>query len=452
MDALLNTISGWDWEIIGTALAVFALLATSAFFSGSETALTAASRVRMHSLEKDGDTRATIVSRLMEDRERLLGALLLGNNMVNILASALTTALMIKLFPDGPGALYATVIMTVLILIFAEVLPKTYAITQPDKAAVAVVRPVNVLVKIFAPIVMAVQAIVKGVLRLFGVVSDASPWSAMDEIRGAVDLHTQEGSVAKTARDRMIGALELDELTVEDVMIHRKNLVMVDVKLPSKTIVAQLMDSGHSRVPLYTDNKDNVIGVLHAKDVLAALSNSQGDFDAIHPRKIMREAWFVPETTGAVKQLRAFQKERGHFALVVDEYGALMGVITLEDIIEEIVGDIKDEFDEDVDGLTAYKDGSIKVKGDVTIRDINRARDWNLPDDEAVTIAGLVIHEAQTIPDQGRVFSFHGYRFEITGKVKNQITLLKVEKTFAPDERPENGNRSRRSKLTQIPN
>lgn len=435
MDDILAKISGWDWEIIGTAIAVLALLATSAFFSGSETALTAASRVRMHSLEKDGDKRATIVSRLMEDRERLLGALLLGNNMVNILASALTTALMIKLFPDGPGALYATVIMTVLILIFAEVLPKTYAITQPDKAAVTVVRPVNLIVKIFAPIVLAVQAIVTGVLRIFGVDSDASPWSAMDEIRGAVDLHTQEGSVAKTARDRMIGALELGDLTVEDVMIHRKNLVMVDADLPSKDIVDQLMQSGHTRVPLWRDNPDNVLGVLHAKDVLAALSKAKGDFDAINPDKIMREAWFVPETTGAVSQLRAFQRERGHFALVVDEYGALMGVITLEDIIEEIVGDIKDEYDEDIKGLTAFKDGSVKINGDLPIRDINRARDWNLPDDEAVTIAGLIIHEAQSIPEEGRVFSFHGYRFEILQKVNNQITEVKVEKTFEPDSR-----------------
>jgi len=210
---------------------------------------------------------------------------------------------------------------------------------------------------------------------------------------------------------------------------------MIDADLPGKNIVDQLMESGHTRVPLWRDDPDNVLGVLHAKDVLAALSKSKGDFDAINPDKLMREAWFVPETTGAVSQLRAFQKERGHFALVVDEYGALMGVITLEDIIEEIVGDIKDEYDEDIKGLTAYKDGSVKINGDLPIRDINRARDWNLPDDEAVTIAGLIIHEAQTIPEEGRVFSFYGYRFEILKKINNQITQVKVEKTFEPDSR-----------------
>lgn len=436
MNDIMASISAWDWETIGTVLVIIGLLCTSGFFSGSETALTAASRVRMHSLEKEGDKRATIVSKMMESRERLLGALLLGNNLVNILASVLTGALFARLFGSGGLALAgATAILTITILIFAEVLPKTYAITRPDQAAVMVARPVSILVKILAPIVMLVQAIVSGVLRTFGVDSNASPWSAMDEIRGAVDLHHQEGSVAKTARDRMIGALELGDLTVEDVMIHRKSLVMVDADLPSQEVVTQLMDSGHTRVPLFKDNQDNVIGVLHAKDVLSALAKTDGDFEKLSPEKIMREAWFVPETTGAVSQLRAFQRERGHFALVVDEYGALMGVITLEDIIEEIVGDIQDEYDEEIEGLTVHKNGSVTVNGDVPIRDLNRARDWNLPDDEAVTIAGLVIHEAQSIPDAGRVFSFHGYRFEILSKVKNQITQIKVEKTFTPDSR-----------------
>lgn len=436
MSEFFAGIAGWDWETIGTLLIIFGLLCTSGFFSGSETALTAASRVRMHSLEKDGDKRATIVAKMMESRERLLGALLLGNNLVNILASVLTGALFARLFGSGGLALAgATAVLTITILIFSEVLPKTYAITRPDQAAVMVARPVSLLVKVLAPIVMLVQAIVSGVLRAFGVDSNASPWSAMDEIRGAVDMHHQEGSVAKTARDRMIGAMELGDLTVEDVMIHRKSLIMADADAPSKEIVTQLMDSGHTRVPLYKNNQDNVIGVLHAKDVLSALANTDGDFTQLNPEKIMREAWFVPEITGAVSQLRAFQRERGHFALVVDEYGALMGVITLEDIIEEIVGDIKDEYDDTIKGLTVMKDGAVNVVGDLPIRDLNRARDWNLPDDEAVTIAGLVIHEAQSIPDAGRVFSFYGYRFEILEKVNNQITKIKVEKTFTPDSR-----------------
>jgi Mg2+/Co2+ transporter CorB len=251
----------------------------------------------------------------------------------------------------------------------------------------------------------------------------------MDEIRGAVDLHHQEGGVAKSARDRMIGAMELGDITVEDIMIHRKNLIMVEAGLSNTETVSELMQSGHTRVPIWRDNIDNVVGVLHAKDVLAALSKANGDFKKINLTRIMREPWFVPETTTAVRQLRAFQYKREHFALTVDEYGALMGVITLEDIIEEIVGDIQDEYDDEVDGVSPQPSGAVLVNGDVTLRDLNRARDWDLPDDEAVTIAGLVIHESQTIPDIGRVFSFHGYRFEVVAKTRNQITRLKVEKT-----------------------
>ncbi|MEE9347988.1 MAG: HlyC/CorC family transporter [Robiginitomaculum sp.] len=428
MDALLDMIKSWDWNIIGTALSVLFLILISAFFSGSETALTAASRARLLALEKDGDTRAGLVSKMLATPERLLGALLLGNNLVNILASALTTALFMSLF-GAAGVPIATAVMTVLILIFAEVLPKTYAISQPDNAAVNVARPVSLIVKIFAPIVLAIQAIVSMVLKLFGVESDGSPWSAMDEIRGAVDLHHQEGGVAKSARDRMIGAMELGDITVEDIMIHRKNLIMVQAGLTSAQTVSKLMESGHTRVPIWRGNTDNVIGVLHAKDVLAGLSKAGGDFKKLNISRLMREPWFVPETTTAVHQLRAFQQKREHFALAVDEYGALMGVITLEDIIEEIVGDIQDEYDDEVDGVNAQAGGAVLVNGDVTLRDLNRARDWDLPDEEAVTIAGLVIHEAQTIPDIGRVFSFHGYRFEIIGKTRNQITRLKVEKT-----------------------
>ena len=417
---------------------VLTLLCFSGFFSGSETALTAASRARMHAAEKDGDSRAGIVARLLNMRERLLGGILLGNNMVNILASVLTTAVFTNVFGDGGAALAgATVVMTLLILIFAEVLPKTYAISQPDKMALRVARPISLIVKIFAPIVSVVQMIVNGTLRLFGVTTTASAWTAADDIKGAVDLHLEEGSVAKRARDQIYGVLEIGELTVEEVMIHRKNLIMADVDSPADQIVKEVLNSGHSRVPLYKDNTDNVIGVLHVKDILKALSKVNGDFTAIDPKKITRDAWFVPETTSVVKQLRAFQSKREHFALVVDEYGSLMGVITLEDILEEIVGDIQDEYDDGLDGIKRLKEGGALVRGDIAVRDLNRAMDWKLPDEEAVTIAGLVIHESQTIPEAGQTFAYYGYRFEIRERERNQIRLMKVTKTFEPDQRSE---------------
>ena len=417
---------------------VLLLLCFSGFFSGSETALTAASRARMHAAEKDGDNRASIVSKLLNMRERLLGGILLGNNMVNILASVLTTAIFTNVFGTGGKALVgATVLMTLLILIFAEVLPKTYAISQPDKMALKVARPINLIVKIFAPIVSIVQVIVNGTLRLFGVDTKASAWTAADEIKGAVDLHLEEGGVAKRARDQIYGVLEIGELDVEDVMIHRKNVIMLDVNLPAEQIVKEVLDSGHSRIPLFEEDQDNVIGVLHVKDILKSISKASGDFSAVNAKKIMRETWFVPETTSVVKQLRAFQQKREHFALVVDEYGALMGVLTLEDILEEIVGDIQDEYDEELQGIERLKEGGAILQGDLSVRDINRAMDWKLPDEEAVTIAGLVIHESQTIPEIGQTFAYYGYRFEILEKQRNQIVSLKVTKTFEPDQRSE---------------
>lgn len=405
---------------------IASLLVLSGFFSGSETALTAASRARIHAKAKDGQKRASIVAALLESRERLIGALLLGNNLVNILAASLMTGVMLETF-GAIGTVYATAVMTVLVLIFAEVLPKTYAITRPDRAAMAVARPVSLIVWVFAPIVAVIQILVNGFLKLFGVRPDTA-WSASDEIRSAIDLHHSEGSVEKSERDQILGVLTIGDLTVEDVMIHRKNLIMIEAGKAPKSIVAQVLDSGHTRLPLWRGDKDNVVGILHAKDMLKALSRAGGNMDKLEFSKIAREPWFVPETTTVVTQLRAFQKKREHFALTVDEYGALMGVVTLEDILEEIVGDIKDEFDEVVQGVVPQKDGSVIANGDVPIRDLNRARDWNLPDEDAVTVAGLVIHESHTIPDVGRVFSFHGYRFEVLKRQRNQITSVKVRK------------------------
>ena len=417
---------------------VLCLLCFSGFFSGSETALTAASRARMHAAEKDGDKRAGVVAKLLNMRERLLGGILLGNNMVNILASVLTTAVFTNIFGDGGAALAgATIVMTLLILIFAEVLPKTYAISQPDKMALKVARPISLIVKIFAPVVSVVQVIVNGTLSLFGVDSKASAWTAADDIKGAVDLHLEEGGVAKRARDQIYGVLEIGELDVEDVMIHRKNVIMLDVNLPAEEIVKEVLDSGHSRIPVYEEKQDNVIGVLHVKDILKSISKANGDFSAVNAKNIMREAWFVPETTAVVKQLRAFQQKREHFALVVDEYGALMGVLTLEDILEEIVGDIQDEYDEKIEGIQRLKEGGAILQGDLAVRDVNRAMDWKLPDEEAVTVAGLVIHESQTIPEIGQTFAYYGYRFEILKKLRNQIVSLRVTKTFEPDQRSE---------------
>ncbi|QYJ01754.1 HlyC/CorC family transporter [Thalassovita mediterranea] len=412
--------------IIGTFIAILCLLGMSAFFSGSETALTAASRTRMHQLERDGDKRAAKVTTLISDREKLIGAILLGNNLVNILASALATTLFASLLPGAAGVAVATAVMTILVLIFAEVLPKTYAITRADRMAMSVAKPISWLVAGAAWVVTIIQSIVNFTLRMIGASAPDADFTAEEEIRGAIDYHHFEGGVDEADRHRLVGALDLKDMTVEEVMIHRKNITMLDGTLPSGEIIRQALKSPHTRIPLYQADDDEITGILHVKDLLRAVVHHKGNIDGLDLTELLREPWFVPETTPLQDQLDLFLKERNHFALVIDEYGELQGLLTLEDILEEIVGDIRDEHDVPVQGVRPQSDGSVITEGWVTIRDLNRATGWQLPDEEAVTVAGLVIHEAQTIPEPGQRFAFHGHRFDIIRKTRNQITGLRV--------------------------
>ena len=419
--------------IAGYAIAIVILLMISAFFSGSETALTAASRARMHALERDGDKRARTVNKLLANRENFIGAILLGNNVVNILASVLATSLFTALFGQGGLALVvATAVMTVLVLIFSEVMPKTYSITRPDSVALVVAGPISLVVKAASWIIKLIQLIVNGVLRLLGVGAPTSPLSAEEEIRGAIDMHAAEGGVDKENHLRLVGALDLKDLTVEDVMIHRKNIYMLDADLEPRQLIMKALSSPHTRLPLYRGEKEEIIGILHAKDLLRAALPMGGDLSKLDLDSILRKPWFVPETTPVQEQLNQFLSRGQHFALVIDEYGELQGLITLEDILEEIVGAIHDEHDVQVQGVRPQPDGSVNVDGWVPIRDLNRATGWDLSDEEAVTVAGLVIHEAQTIPEPGQSFVFHGYRFNILRRQRNQVTGVNVSKA-APE-------------------
>ncbi len=418
-----------------TAGAILFLLVGSAFFSGSETALTAASRGKLRSAADKGSKGADQALKITEDSERLIGSVLLGNNVVNILATSLATAVLTKLFGQN-GVAAATLIMTLLVLIFAEVLPKTLAITYPETVASRVARPISLVVVIFSPIVAAVRLLVRGVLFIFGVRTDpdSNILAVREEIAGALQLGHSEGIVHKEDRDRILGALDLNERAVEEIMLHRSGIEMIDAALPPQEMLAQILKSPFTRLPLYRDEPENIVGVIHAKDLLRAMhkllgggsENAQG-LAAFDVMKVAMPAYFVPETTTLDDQMRNFLKRKTHFALVVDEYGGLEGLITLEDILEEIVGEIADEFDDHEEGqIAATEDGAYIVDGAMTIRDLNRAHDWNLPDDEANTIAGLVIHEAQMIPIEGQVFSFHGFRFEVLSKDENRLATLKI--------------------------
>ena len=413
--------------MLTTILIIVLLLFLSAFFSGSETALTSSSRPLIHRLEQQGDKRAGIVAELQLRKERLIGAILLGNNLVNILASALATSVMITLFGEA-GVVYATAMMTALVLIFSEILPKTYALQNANKTALMVSPILKVIVLIFAPVTHSIEILVAATLRVMGAKNEADD-PAMhqeEELRGAIDLHAGDEDSHRHERAMLRSVLDLDDVDVGEIMTHRKNINLIDADQPADAIVDQVLASAYTRIPLYRDDPDNVVGVIHAKQLLREVRAKNVDVSQIDVVALSAEPWFVPDTTTLLDQLQAFRQRREHFAIVIDEYGTLQGIVTLEDILEEIVGEIDDEHDETVSGVSVEADGSYLVNGDVTLRDLNREFEWNLPDDDAATVAGLLLNEARRIPDVGQSFIFHRFRFDVLRKQRNQITQLRL--------------------------
>lgn len=418
-----------ETELLISIGAILALLVLSAFFSGSETSLTAASIPRMHTLARQGNHRAELVNDLWIHKERLIGAILFGNNLVNIMASAVATGLLIGLFGDA-GVAYATIIMTLLVLVFAEVLPKTYAIHHADRLALGAAPILRVVVFVLFPITHALHMLVRGTFKVFGIEMSASLSleQSEEELRGAIDLHAGDGEEERHERAMLRSILDLGDVEVSEIITHRKQVSSIDADLGSAEIVNAVIESPHTRLPLWRDEPDNIVAVLHAKALLRAVQAQPEDIDGLDVLAIANPPWFIPESTDLLSQLQAFRARHEHFAIVVDEYGEVLGIVTLEDILEEIVGEIADEHDVVIEGVQLQKDGSILVDGAVTIRDLNRQFEWQLPDEEAATAAGLVLHEARRIPEIGQAFVFHGFRFEILGRQRNQITSIKVQR------------------------
>jgi Mg2+/Co2+ transporter CorB len=415
-------------NLIAGSAVLLGIIGLSALFSAGETGITAASKSRLHRLARDGNKRAERVEALLDEKEKLIGSALLGNNVLNTLAAALTSYVLGALF-GAQGVIIATAIVAILVLVLGEVLPKTFALTQPDRTALALGPMLGFVAKMFNPVINTVQRFVSWVLRLYGVPvgADVSYLSSEEEVRGMIELHAEEGGLDQEHRHQLGSILDLDEVTVMDVMVHRRSMEMLDIGEPAADVVRAIVRSNHTRLPIYQDNPENIIGVLHAKDVMRALSRRDVEPEDLVIADVMSQPWFVPDSTTLREQLNAFIGKRAHFALVVDEYGALQGLITLEDILEEIVGDISDEHDsQPPSGVTLQDDGSFIIEGTVTIRDLNRRFDWRLPDDVATTLAGLVIHDARVIPVKGQSFDFHGFKFDVLERRRNQITLLRV--------------------------
>jgi Mg2+/Co2+ transporter CorB len=421
-------ITGTQETLIIGFLVITFLLFLSAFFSGSETALTAASDARLHQLSLQGNRRASIVLRLRRRNETLIGTILIGNNITNIAASALATSILISLF-DEAGVAYAMIVMTILVVIFSEVLPKTFAINNADRSALAVAPIIQVFVWCLKPLSITVRLIVDGVFRLFGtkISTKFGQEEREEELRGLIELHRGPGPEVSEERAMLRSILDLGEVSVEEIMTHRRNVVLIDADLPVEKILDELTESPFTRLPLFRGDQDEIIGILHGKALLRAIRNHEGDdMSKLDIVAVANSPWFIPDSTNLLDQLQAFRARREHFAVVVDEYGTLQGVVTLEDILEEIVGNIDDENDVSVAGVRAQPDGSYLVDGTVTLRDLNRELDWNLPDEDASTVAGLILHEARIIPTIGQEFLFHGFRFKILRRHRNQITQIRI--------------------------
>ena len=416
-------------DLLGLIAVILLLILASAFFSSAETALTAASDARMRQLAGKGNRRARLVERLRADREGLIGSILIGNNAVNVIASALATSVFISVLDDA-GVLWATITMTVVLVVFAEVMPKTYALNNSDKYALLIAPAVRLVVVVLSPLSIALRMLANSLIRT----RQTDETDREEELRGMIELHGADGDGDSRETQAMLSSvLDLNEISVEQIMTHRAGVKMIDADSDLESLLHEVLASPHTRHPVYSGNPDNIIGVLHVKDLLRALGQPGSDAPQGNGRGLLQdivsEPYFVPETTLLFDQLQAFRTRREHFAVVVDEYGDLQGIVTLEDILEEIVGDIDDEHDVDLAGLTAQPDGSWIVDGAVTIRDLNRALAWQLPDEDASTIAGLVLYESRAIPRPGQEFRFHNIRFRILKRDGNKVTSLRLWST-----------------------
>jgi Mg2+/Co2+ transporter CorB len=410
-------------------IVILILLAISAFFSAAETSLTASSRAAMHQRAKEGNKRAKTVMRLKNDSESVISSILLGNNLLNILATAITTTFLAQFSEDG--VLYATIVMTVAILIFSEVLPKSVALNHASPIALAIAPIVRAWLWLTWPVIWTIRLII----RALGATPSFPTAMAEEELRGAIDLHGENRGSGKvnTERTMLQSILDLDDVTVDQVMRHRNSVFMLNVALPAEEIVRQIIKSPYTRVPLWQDNPGNIIGILHTKTLLQSL-DAGPSFENLSILSLLSPPWFTPENANLLQQLQEFKRKREHIAIVVDEYGAFLGIITLEDILEEIVGDIADELDTPNRGWRKVRNDTYLIQGSMTLRDLNRDLGWNLPEDDATTLAGFLMNESRTLPQVGQKFRFYGCVFEIIRRKGNQITLIRADAALKRDE------------------
>lgn len=405
------------------AFTIFLLAVISGILSASETSMTAASRIRLHHLSKQGDRKAALVLKLQSQMGQLIATILLANTWVMTSMTALVTAALTLLF-GAIGAVYAAAILSIFITIYLEVLPKMLVFQHAEKTAMNFAWGLSILRAILLPVTVVLDKIARLSLRCVGVRLEVPTTSAtIEELRGAIDLHTGDG-VAASERLMLKSILDLTQVKVGEVMVHRNKMFMISVEEKPSYAIDAILQAPFTRIPLWQGNSDNIVGVLHTKALFRTLKNAdiQDHFDFL---SLASQPWFIPETTSLLTQLQSFRERRAHLAFVVDEYGSLLGMVTLEDILEEIVGEIVDEHDIDLPGVRSTGQGYL-IQGTVTLRDLNRQYRWDLPDEKAATLAGLILEESGYIPEEGQVFRFHGLEIRIVRRHRNQLMLLEV--------------------------
>ncbi len=409
-------------------LIIAGLIVFSGLVSCFETSLTAASRAKIHRLASNGNKRAKKLEQLLQQREKIISVMLIANNVINIIASALTTSLLLGIFGEI-GVIYATILLTVVVIVFGEILPKTIAIKSPEDVALLFSYPIEFLFKIFAPMVSVIQKIVNLPINLFfGKNTVRQKEDELEEIRDTLDLKAKEGTIFKYDKDLLDGVLDLSDTEISEIMVHRKNIHSINIDLSVAEIAKRVTDLNYTRIPLWRGNKDNIVAILNVRKLLRALYLYKGEIEKFDLKSATSDAWFVPASNSLRSQLFTFRKKKKRFALVVDEYGTLVGMITLEDILEEIVGEIKEQ--DKVIGASIIKtrSGSYKIGGSALIRDINKKLNWKFDEGEdAYNLSTFIINNLERIPEEREKFLIDGYAIEVLKKRNNDLILLQIK-------------------------
>jgi len=412
--------------IIISGIIVGALLVCAFLLSALETSIIAASPGRIQKKRSMGNKKVNLLLSLLKNKDRVISTLLIIFSVINTVATTIATGMILEIVGDDFGTIVASAVMSVLIIIFAEVIPKAIAVSKPEKIALRGAKFIDYALYFMKPINYGLQKI----LRLFCYllrIDLKSDISASEEVRGVIEHYHMEGNVIKNDRDMLGGVLDLRHITVEEIMVHRSQMVSINADLPTSDIISQALNTPHTRIPLWQGTKDNIIGILHLRNVLKALHKNKFDYSKLDIKSYITEPWFVPENALLSRQLMEFKARRSHIAIVVDEYGDIIGILTLEDILEEIVGQIDDELDEESNKIVQKEKNLYIVDGTTTIRDLNREININLPDEEANTVAGIIMHELERLPNVGDKLEIGHVRLTIIKKQAHKIKQVLVE-------------------------